>query len=348
MKAKHSLTAISMLAASSMAAAEGSVTIYGVADVFAGQVKTVTATPAVNTKVYAVNSGGMTTSFLGFRGQEDLGDGLRAVFWLESFIRMDTGATGRNDTDTFWARNASVGLENSGWGRLTLGQHVTPYSLATTVIYSPFTGSTTFSTAFAQVFKGNVQGDTRFKNSIRYTSPGNSGFVADMAYTFGDEIEDGPNRYRNRGFDGTFRYTGPNWSVGVGTRLMNLNSNDNGRDQKAFMLAGNYDFKVVKLFAQAHSVKEDFNDAALNVKRRTYEVGTSIPVGDAGEILATFARTSIKDNLPATSDVRRGWSLAYDYNFSKRTDAYVALYSDKQYHPQNDQQIAAVGLRHKF
>jgi predicted porin len=66
---------------------------------------------------WLVNSGGMNTSRLGFRGTEDLGAGLKALFQLEAEVVMDTGASG----SAFWGRQAWVGLEG-GFGRLIAGR----------------------------------------------------------------------------------------------------------------------------------------------------------------------------------------------------------------------------------
>jgi predicted porin len=45
----------------------------------------------------------VTTSYFGFKGNEDLGDGVSAIFQLEGFLRADAGvgASGRSATDTF-------------------------------------------------------------------------------------------------------------------------------------------------------------------------------------------------------------------------------------------------------
>lgn len=324
--------------------AQSQVGIYGTADIYAGDIRNSGGTAAQgHTKV--VNSGGMTTSFLGFRGSEDLGDGLKAVFNLETFVRLDLGQIGRNDTDPYWARLAVVGVE-APWGGVTLGRHVTPYSLATTN-FTPFVGSTTFSTAFGHIYRNNLQGDTRFNNSIRYRSPVSSGLIADLVWSFGQEIQDGPNRHQNQAFDGTVRYAEKDWSVVFGTRQINLNTNDNGRDQKAYMVGGSYDFKLLQIFAQVHDIKETFNNSKLDVKRRTYELGAAVPVG-IGAIWATYARSTIADNSPTTSPRRTGWALGYDHPLSKRTDLYAATYADKFEAPKVEQQIVGFGIRHRF
>ncbi|HEU0204481.1 MAG TPA: porin, partial [Burkholderiaceae bacterium] len=59
------------------------------------------------------------TSRIGFRGSEDLGGGLRALFQLESGINADTG-TSANSTK-FWDRQAWVGLQGA-WGTMSLGR----------------------------------------------------------------------------------------------------------------------------------------------------------------------------------------------------------------------------------
>ena len=48
------------------------------------------------------------TSFIGFAGSEDLGNGLKAEFALESFIGNDTGATVQNNAGNFWGRASNV------------------------------------------------------------------------------------------------------------------------------------------------------------------------------------------------------------------------------------------------
>ena len=326
--------------------AQDSVSIYGVVDAYAGAVRTATeGKPGVSTGV--VNSGGMTTSFIGFKGSEDLGGGLKSIFSIESFIRMDTGVYGRNDADSFWGRLAIVGLSSKDWGTVTIGRHVTPYALATGN-YSPLTGSTTFSPSFATVFKGNVQGDTRNNNSIRYTTPNMNGFVVDGLYSFGTEVADGPNARQARAVDAAVRYESGKWGAVLATRQINLNANDNGRKQKAYMAGVKYDFGFMELFGQVHDSRETFrSNANLDVKRRVYELSAGVPVGP-GKFTGAYAYSSMKDVSPVTPNNRRVWSVGYDYNLSKRTDLYAMAYRDVQRNTLIEQRILAVGMRHRF
>ena len=70
----------------------------------------------------AVNSGINTTSRFGFRGDEDLGGGLKATFNLESGINLDTGASA--SATKLFDRAAVVGLQGN-WGTVTAGRQMT-------------------------------------------------------------------------------------------------------------------------------------------------------------------------------------------------------------------------------
>jgi predicted porin len=99
------------------AQAQSSVTLYGQVDAWAGMTKNLGASD----RAAVVNSGGMSTSYWGMKGSEDLGNGLKAIFTLEAFFRPDTGKGGRFDGDTFFARNSFVGLHSNTWGYLYVG-----------------------------------------------------------------------------------------------------------------------------------------------------------------------------------------------------------------------------------
>lgn len=332
------------LAACANVAAQSGVQIYGALDAFVGQIKTTASTGSVN-KAEVINSGGMTTSFLGFRGSEDLGNGYKAVFALESYVRVDTGATGRNDTDPLFARASFVGIQ-SPYGQFSFGRMPTPYSLATTN-FTPLVGTTGVSPIFANVFKNNVLGDTRMNNSIKYQSPRMSGFEVDLQHSLGQEEPLGVNYGRGVATDGAVRYFNKQLALVVATRQINLNTANDGRKQNVWMVGGTYEFGVAKLSAQYHTVRETYLDTALNATRKVGELGVSVPVG-SGAILAEYATTLADDRIAATIDRRKSFAFGYDYNLSKRTDLYAMYYSDQLYNPDSKQTTAAFGIRHRF
>lgn len=111
------VAACAILAAGS-AAAQTSVTIYGILDAAIDYNTNVDA--AGHSRVWEPDpGGGMFPSRLGFRGMEDLGGGLKAIFTLENGFGIDTGANGQN---RLFGRQAWVGLAGS-WGQVTLGRN---------------------------------------------------------------------------------------------------------------------------------------------------------------------------------------------------------------------------------
>lgn len=119
--------------------AQSSVQLTGLVDVFAGSMKM--AGDASSKSV--VDSGGLTTSWFGMKGTEDLGGGLKAHFNLTSFIKVDTGTQGRFTGDTFFSRDANVSL-SGGFGSVLLGRWMAPNFLPS-VVGNPLGDSFTFS-----------------------------------------------------------------------------------------------------------------------------------------------------------------------------------------------------------
>lgn len=128
---KASSTALAALAAAAFtllaavvpsgAQAEDAVRMEGLVDAFAGSMR-LAGDPARET---GLGNSGMSTTWWGVTGSEDLGNGYKAEFKFGSFFRPATGAFGRFDGDTFWARDANVSL-SGGFGTLTLGRRSAP------------------------------------------------------------------------------------------------------------------------------------------------------------------------------------------------------------------------------
>jgi predicted porin len=114
---KKSLLALAALTAfAGVASAQSSVTLFGIVDLAARNVKNA-GTPGVS----SVSPSGSVTSRLGLRGVEDLGKGMRAEFWLEGDLTADNGmAAGQA-----WRRKSTVGLVG-GFGEVRLGRDYTP------------------------------------------------------------------------------------------------------------------------------------------------------------------------------------------------------------------------------
>ncbi|AMP11801.1 gram-negative porin family protein [Collimonas arenae] len=186
---KKSLIALAVLGAIAGAAqAQSSVTIYGIVDtgiVYTSKVSTATGANGLssnNGSKFSVNSGIIQGSRLGFKGVEDLGGGLKALFQLEAGFANDTGALqGDKGSTTLFRRKSVVGL-GGNFGSVLLGRQ-------TDILddVSQWTSVQDFGGVTGAVGHNldRLEG-TRTNNSIRYNTPDVSGFTASAIYGFGE------------------------------------------------------------------------------------------------------------------------------------------------------------------
>ena len=128
---KKTLVALAVLGASGLAAAQSSVTLYGIADAGIGRVK-----PGKTQFMggnYMVNN---TPSRIGFKGTEDIGGGNVVGFTFEHGLSLDDGSNIEFDgspfgpsTYRFWDRDANVFIAG-GWGAFKAGRQVTATHIA--------------------------------------------------------------------------------------------------------------------------------------------------------------------------------------------------------------------------
>ena len=97
--------------------AQSAVTVYGVADLSFDSVSTSGGVAGAKTGSYTRVSS--NSSYIGFKGTEDLGNGLKAVFQFENGVGADTGAMFNSARDTY------AGLSGA-FGDIKLGTLTTP------------------------------------------------------------------------------------------------------------------------------------------------------------------------------------------------------------------------------
>ncbi len=334
------------------AQAQSSVQLSGLVDMYAGSMKL-----AGNDRTSELGSGGMTTSWWGVNGTEDLGNGLKAGFALGAFFRADTGTPGRFDQafgETFFARDANVSL-SGGFGSLKLGRSMAPNFLPT-IVFNPFGDSFTVSPLVLHANMNNsadyktTASDTGWSNQITYTTPSFGGVTANIHYQFGEQA--GKTGANNIGvnvlyFGGPLALTAFYETAG----LLNNPTPTNyvaGTKNSNWMLGGSYDFGAAKLYATyGASDKEVAN--AKKLDQKTYSLGLDVPVTKAGTVKLAYAHT--KTDWVVGSDFKRQTaSLGYDHYLSKRTDAYaVAMYDkDDRFAANKSGTSVAVGIRHRF
>ncbi len=318
------------------AQAQSSVDVYGLVGVYVGSVKRSGEKAAVLTE----GGGGLKTSYLGFRGQEELGGGLKAIFSLESFLRPDTGEQGRKAGDPFFSRNAWVGVR-SDLGRLTFGRQTNPtYSVMSRL--SPLGNSVVFSPlalhTFVASYGGAVLGDSIWNNTIQYRSPDINGFTGAAIYGLGEQADQAG--VANLGLHGTYR--NGKFMAALSAQRLRMNvAVPLAVQQNTYLAGANYDFGIVKLFANAVRTNIDGG-----IGTRTVDLGVSVPVSKSSALLAEVARTKeAKSGIHYTR--RTTATIGYNFRMSKRTDLYAMYVFDKKTNAASAGS-AALGIRHLF
>ena len=159
--------------AAASASAQTSVQVYGIVDSGVAHLTNVNAAGDSNTKVPSLTSS--FPSRIGFKGTEDLGNGLQAFFVLENGLAVDNGSVQQGGR--MFGRAAQVGLKGD-WGTLTLGRqnNMTYISGLKTDVLGP----NLFAIGSIDPYLPNARSD----NAIGYM--GNfSGFVVGATWSFG-------------------------------------------------------------------------------------------------------------------------------------------------------------------
>ncbi len=323
MKTRKTLLAAALLAATSTGALAQNVSLYGLIDLSISRTQ---APGGAATK--GVESGKMTTSYWGLKGTEDLGGGLKAQYAIESFLRADTGEAGRFGADTFWARNAYVGLEG-GFGTLTLGRNTTSLFVQT-LLFNAFGDSFGFSPAIRHYFtSGTTTGDTGWSDSVLYKSPSMGGLSGTLHAALGEN-----NGGRNVGASLLY-FGGP---FGAGFAYQKAEKGATVQDTTSWQLAASYTLGGgVKLFGQYGNVENDNT-------RVDYDI---LGLGLTAPVAGGVARVQWGQIDPSTGAKRTTLSLGYGYNLSKRTELYGSYMNDKISGTSAGNNYS-VGVRHRF
>lgn len=282
---KKSLLALAVLGAfAGAASAQSSVTLYGKLDL--GFAK------AAGSADKQVADG--SSSRVGFRGVEDLGGGLKALFQFEHRFNPDTGTV----TNTaFWHGLSTVGLGGS-FGTVNLGrQYTAAYSLATGVI-DPFGGDTVAGLRDESLTKSVAR--LRTDNSVRYDGAfGGLKVAADIAETPAGGVD--------RPYSVAAQYAAGPFMVAASY------DNPTGANDNLATLGGSYTFGPAKV---SLGIGRGDNDSNVRVKQAL--AGVTVSVGAAGQVLAGYAQEEV-----GTADATKKVSLGYRHNLSKRTQLYT-------------------------
>lgn len=361
---KKSLIALAVLGAAASAQA-ADISLYGVVDT--GLAYTYNDDWTIGDKGNIVHSadgesnlemasGINASSRFGIVGSEDLGNGMKVSFKLESGINTDDGSLGQGGR--LFGREASLTLSGD-FGKISVGRMGGVGSSA---------GTYDYVYAIGEAFDGgdfNIWGMTassRYDNMITYETPEFAGVKVTAQYSFDGDTGADNDDYEDKAQHGTEgkstvdRYASLAVTGGLGNlqfvgayEYFNHAANTVMKDDgHLFHLGGNYDFGVTKVFALAQYYQGIRNAAGWNLtddildtdmeysdtdgtdgfKGYGLHIGSITPIGGGDLTVAAYFQDGKLENLgdKDTFDLDAqyvGVSARYAYHLSKRTDAYL-------------------------
>jgi predicted porin len=340
MKIQRVMLAVLALCGTSAALAQSSVTIYG----------------RVNTTIESQKYTGEdrnsvmqnNASRIGFKGEEDLGNGLKAGFVLESGFASDTGAGSSANGGLTFGRQSEVNLSGN-FGMVRLGNFF-PESYYATADYVSMHNHDTGTSADAlyidpawmgrgAAVSQDRKGGLGTGNKIAYRTPSFGGLTVEGSVAMHERqnVDGYPNKYA---YDLAANYaTGP-LALGAGYSQI--------AGAKQLGLRALYTFGQFTVGGYYQR-----NDEYTLGSRNNFRVSGMYALG-ASEFHVNVGRANSWSKLDNSAALQ--WTLGYNYNLSKRTKVYgfYTKVDNKENASYNvnkagqDFSSFAVGIRHNF
>lgn len=297
------------------------------------------------------------TSRFWLSGTEDLGGGLKALFYVENRFNTDVNNV-QGDGNGLANGNTYVGL-SGGWGQLTAGKHTMMEDQGNAVQYGIKGGQAIPSALLGSKSILNFVGNTgistsRVNNSILYITPNFGGFKGTVGYSTNAAGVEGNLACTGNGVTaintvaapvagastatcptvpaagsdyskGQVYFLAGNYSNGpIYVNLAYFNNQIEGNpasgDQKQIRLSGSYAFPFgLKIGAQWD--RATLENVAGDRERNAWQIPVSYQFGN-NTVLASFTKASDTKNLAGDNGAKL-WTIGYDYAFSKRTNVGV-------------------------
>ncbi len=388
MKATKLLSATALvLGFAATAQAQSSVTLYGILD---GGIRyqTVSVQNQNSASNFGAAYGVQSGNRFGLRGVEDIGNGNRVTFTLESGFDLGNGTSGQSNR--LFGRQSWLGIENDKWGLARIGRQ---YNLATDY----FGAVDPFSQGFGQANIGAAFGAAntlRMSNAIKYQSPTMAGFKVGAAYSFANGMSNtaidnrtavaGSSNYNFESNNnvrqlslGANYANGPVYAALSYDKIYAPSASISQSNPSSWNLGGAYDLKVVKLSAAYGQTRGGYilgqgNGATgaganlngnpanangevifdQNMGYNSYLLGATVPVNAASRVMLSWTlltpNTNMKDVYNAQN--QSAYSLGYTYDLSKRTNlyTYVSYMDNLATIDTAKSTVVGVGMRHQF
>ncbi|MDP3671008.1 MAG: porin [Telluria sp.] len=326
MNKKWMAAAMLVTTATASQAQSGNVAVYGLID--AGVEHVTNVGPAGDGLTRMPTLTGSIPSRIGFRGTEDLGNGLKAFFTLENGLSLDTGVAGQGGR--LFGRQALVGISGA-WGAVTLGRQYNMYFYS--LLDADILGPNLYGSASVDSYIPNARED----NAVGYRGTF-GGLTVGATYSLGrDGVNAGPSpagtncagesasdKAACRAWSALLKYDRPNWGVATAYDRQNGGpaafaglTSSALRDTRT-VLDGYVKLGALKL---AGGVIRRDNEGAATPRTDLYFAGATYGLTGAVTLDVQAFRLNVKQSSNAATLL----AVRATYKLSQRTAGYVTV-----------------------
>ncbi|MGD8312192.1 MAG: porin [Gammaproteobacteria bacterium] len=295
-----------------------------------------------------------TTCSIGFKGSEELGNGLKAIFKLD--FQYDTTTVNKDGSLT--DRDQWLGLAGN-FGQVTFGTMSTSYKSHGAMIDPIYrTAQQARDRGLQSTLHRDAgeEGQGRADNTVRYDSPSWNGLKVAAHYTLDSDETDGEDDDPYGG--------GISYENGPLLAYADYITSDVGGDDSAWKLGGKYGLGMFSFFAQYE--KDDGLISALGDNQTVAGTGDGADVwmigatATLGNTMAMFSYGQGDDGSGgSTASSYDAWELVAAHNMSKRTMIYAGFSEIDCDDPDNDvcsrvgssggeDDKFSLGMKHRF
>jgi predicted porin len=349
--------------------AQSSATLYGILD----EGITYTNNQAGAHNIQA-SSGSVQGSRFGLKGREDLGDGLGAIFNIESGFDVGSGKLAQGGR--MFGRQSYVGLTSS-YGTVTLGrQYESVADYLTPFVSNELWGGALF---LHSNDVDNTNGGIRLDNALKFKSASYAGLTFGGMYSFGGQAGDFS---RNSAWSAGANYAVGQFGLGgaylhinhPGTAVYSPYANTASytnviygeylaaaQSQDVWGIGASYKLNALQLLGSYTNTVFHGGASGHDVRFSNYEASAAYLVTPAFQVVGGYTLTDVANHSNGQSPRYNQISLMGDYFLSKRTDVYVEAAGQKASSGAPSAQLAGlsasdtnkqlalrVGLRHRF
>lgn len=294
-----------------------------------------------------------------WKGAEDLGSGMSAIWNLDARLQADTGVNTSTTANQLFSGNNYLGLKSDSMGALMAGRMDAPYKVSTRNLDVFFDVAGDNRSGNGAGIAGLLSHDARLSNALAYMSPDMGGFSVALATVFGAEAATAASSKGSAYSLAGMYNAGPIYATLAyqDVKTGSAGSGDLGAvapaavDDKdtAMKLGGGFKTDVFTVNGLIEQTNYKTAATATEAKRTNFYIGGRFNFTPNDGIRAAYTKRGATSGV--TNDASQ-YAIGVDHSMSKTTSVYVTYVKTKDNTTlptaAADPSALSFGMKHSF